>query len=65
MCSTRASDPPTPKGFVSFLTRFCFIIKDKARGKGQGSTKLFPIEHMIDRICVLVKKDSNAKKEIY
>jgi hypothetical protein len=26
---------------------------------------LFPIEHMIDRICVLVKKDSNAKKEIY
>ena len=31
----------------------------------QGSIKLFPRDHLVSRIFVLVQKDSNAKKEIY
>jgi hypothetical protein len=31
----------------------------------QGSTKMAPVDNMINWIFVLVKKDSNAKKEIF
>jgi hypothetical protein len=31
----------------------------------QGSTKMAPVDHMINWIFVLVQKDSNAKKKFF
>ena len=60
---------PTPYTFFPPQPSFSPLTKTTRLKKlatcVQGSTKLFPVDHMIDWIFVRVQKDSNTKKESY